>query len=306
MSIFPYTGNKGCIYPLIEDMMPEHDVYIEPFCGSAEVFFQKKPAKKEVINDYSGDVTHFFRVLQDSEKLAFLLGRIFLSGNCEELFRENRTKLANTPNFLDDVLETRELIESTSWQEVNDAAAFFDTQLYSFSSTGTSYAIKGVNIVPRLHRLIIGSNRLKQAAVLHRNYRDVMLDIAAPKCFIFCDPPYVKTEGMYQKGDFDEDSHRELFDTVSTLTEQFDGDCKVMITYNDCEFVRSLADNHGFFYYTQARLHNMQQATNPGAQFIEAIITNYDAKKVMDEKAFCRTRQTAQLTLFDFYDEDDL
>ena len=46
MSVFPYTGNKACIYPLIEDMTPEHDVYIEAFCGSAEVFFQKRPVKK--------------------------------------------------------------------------------------------------------------------------------------------------------------------------------------------------------------------------------------------------------------------
>ena len=45
MSVFPYTGNKACIYPLIEDMTPDHDVYIEAFCGSAEVFFQKRPVK---------------------------------------------------------------------------------------------------------------------------------------------------------------------------------------------------------------------------------------------------------------------
>lgn len=306
MSIFPYTGNKGCIYPLIDDMMPEHDIYIEPFCGSAEVFIQKKPAKKEVLNDYSGDVTHFFRVLQDSEKLACLLGRIFLSGNCEELFRENRTRLSAIPNILDDALKTGNMIENSSWKEVNDAAAFFETQLYSFSSTGTSYAIKGVNIVPRLYRLIAGSNRLKNAAVLHRNYRDVMLDIAASNCFIFCDPPYVNTEGMYRKGDFDEQNHIELFDITALLTERFHGDCKIMITYNDCDFVKHLADSHGFHYYTQTRLHNMQQATNPGAQFIEAIITNYDAKAVMDEKEYCRKRQSQQMTLFDFCGENEI
>ena len=51
MSVFPYTGNKACIYPLIEDMTPDHDVYIEAFCGSAEVFFQKRPVKKEIINE---------------------------------------------------------------------------------------------------------------------------------------------------------------------------------------------------------------------------------------------------------------
>ena len=305
MSVFPYTGNKACIYPLIEDMTPDHDVYIEAFCGSAEVFFQKRPVKKEIINDYSGDVIHFFRTLQDHEKLAYLIGHIFLSGNCEEMFKENRRLLTSIPNILDDAMETAEIIEASSWDDVKRASAFFETQLYSFSSTGTSYAIRGVNIVPRLFRLVAASNRLKQAAILHRDYKKVLLEQSCPNSFIFCDPPYVTTEDMYKKGCFGAEDHIELFRIVKLLTDKFHGSCKIMITYNDCEFVRELAAKHGLYYYTKARLHNMQQATKPGAQFIEAIITNYDADEVMDKKIYCHTRQGEQMTLFDIFEDEE-
>ena len=41
--------------------MPKHDVYIEPCMGSAEVFFRKPKAEKEILNDYNGDLVNLFR-----------------------------------------------------------------------------------------------------------------------------------------------------------------------------------------------------------------------------------------------------
>lgn len=82
-SPIPYTGNKSCIIDTILAVMPERSIYIEPCIGSAEIFLRKKPVKTEIINDYNGDLVNFFRVLQSNEKLAFLLGRLYLSANSE-------------------------------------------------------------------------------------------------------------------------------------------------------------------------------------------------------------------------------
>lgn len=100
MSPLPWTGNKGCIYTTIDAFMPEHRVYIEPCMGSAEVFLRKKPVEKEIINDYNGDLVKFFRVLQRNEKLAFILGRLYLSFNAEQIFQANKALLADVPNIL--------------------------------------------------------------------------------------------------------------------------------------------------------------------------------------------------------------
>ena len=90
VSPIPWTGSKGCIYRTIDAFMPPHKTYIEACMGSAEVFLRKAPAQKEIINDYNGDLVKFFRVLQRNEKLAYLIGRLYLSFNSEELFRENK------------------------------------------------------------------------------------------------------------------------------------------------------------------------------------------------------------------------
>ena len=49
-------------------------VYLEPFCGSGAVFFNKEPGAVETINDLDGDVVNLFRVLREApEELRWAL-----------------------------------------------------------------------------------------------------------------------------------------------------------------------------------------------------------------------------------------
>lgn len=94
-SPLPYTGNKSCIVNTILSVMPKHTVYIDPCMGSAEVFFRKPRAEKEILNDYNGDLVNLFRVIQNNEKLAYLLGRLYLSINGELAFKQNKDILGD-------------------------------------------------------------------------------------------------------------------------------------------------------------------------------------------------------------------
>ena len=293
-----YTGNKACIALYLLDIMPPHIGYIEAFCGSAEILLWKEPCPREILNDYNSDLMNFWRVVR-SDQLALLLGKIFLSVNGEEFFRENRELLRGRPNILDDCRDIAEHIKSISDEEIHAAAAFFETLFYSFSSTGTSYGIRGKNILPKLRLLVSASQRLQSAALLNRDYQAVITQFAAPGYLVFMDPPYVTTENFYEKSNFGRDSHVELFRFVyEEIHVKFGGQCKVIITYNDCPLVREQAEQYGFYVYTQDRLHNMAQHANAGSLFTELIITNYDALEVMSQKAFLRSREMDQLSLF--------
>ena len=293
-----YTGNKACIALYLLDIMPPHIGYIEAFCGSAEILLWKEPCPREILNDYNSDLMNFWRVVR-SDKLALLIGKIFLSVNGEEFFRENRELLRGRPNVLDDYLDAAEHLRTATDEEVRAAVAFFETQYYSFSSTGTSYGIRGKNILPKLKLMVTASQRLQQAALLNRDYQAAIAQFAAPGYLIFMDPPYVTTENFYEKSNFGRDSHVELFRFVyEEIHVKYGGQCKVIITYNDCPLVRKQAEQYGFFVYTQDRLHNMAQHSDAGALFTEVIITNYDALEVMNTKAFLRSREMDQLSLF--------
>jgi len=294
-----YTGNKACIAQRLLDIMPEHDEYIEVFCGSAELLLCKEPCAREILNDYSGDVMNFWRVVR-SDKLALLIGKIFLSVNGEAFFRENRELLRGRTNILDEYRDIALHIQTFTDEEVLAAAAFFETQFYSFSSTGTSFGVRGKNIVPKLRLLAAAHQRLQRVSLMCRDYRDVIALYTGPRCLIFLDPPYVSTENCYQKGNFGRDSHVELFRFLyDEVHVKFGGQCKFILTYNDCPLVREQAARYGFYLYTQDRLHNMAQQADPGSLFTEVIITNYDAIEVMNSKAFLRSREMEQLSLFD-------
>lgn len=300
MSPLPWTGNKGCIYHTIDAFMPPHTTYIEPCMGSAEVFLRKKPAEREILNDYNGDLVKFFRVLQRNEKLAYLIGRLYLSFNAEQLFRANKALLADVPNILDDVTETAVIVENAEWRDIELAVAFIENQTFSFSSTGKTFAIAKKDMTRRFGRLVAACSRLRDAIILHRDYKDAINYAASKNTFILLDPPYKGTEGYYQKSGFGDDEHAKLFEFMNGIHEKFNGDCKFIITYNNDPYIVSLAEKYGFDTFVKPRLHNMAQGTRPGEMFEELLIANFPLLEQADKNNKYLSEQTRQLTLFDY------
>lgn len=112
----PYTGNKSCIVNTILTVMPKHSVYIEPCMGSAEVFFRKPKAEREILNDYNGDLVNLFRTIQSNKKLVFLIGRLYLSINSELVFQQNKERLY--PNHHPAIIK-KELFQKVNSQVEN-------------------------------------------------------------------------------------------------------------------------------------------------------------------------------------------
>jgi len=300
VSPLAWTGNKGCIYKTIDAFMPPHRTYVEPCMGSAEVFLRKAPVPKEIINDYNGDLVKFFRVLQRSEKLAYLLGRLYLSFNSEELFRANKALLADIPNILDDLTETAVMIENADWQDIELAVAFFENQTFSFSSTGKTFAIAKKDMTKKFGRIVAACSRLRNAIIMHRDYKDCINYAAGKDTFILLDPPYKGTENYYQKANFDEDEHAQLFAYMNEIHKKFSGECKFLITYNNDPYMLELAAKYGFYTYVQERLHNMAQSSKPGEMFEELLIGNYDLEKQARENENYLKELNRQLNLLDY------
>lgn len=68
-AVFRYPGSKWSIAEWIISHFPagyEKMVYLEPFCGSGAVFFNKLQGTVETINDMNSDIVNLFFVLRDS------------------------------------------------------------------------------------------------------------------------------------------------------------------------------------------------------------------------------------------------
>lgn len=61
----PYFGGKQKIAAKIVALFPEHQHYVEPFCGGLSVLMAKEPSHMETVNDLDQDIMTFWRVLRD-------------------------------------------------------------------------------------------------------------------------------------------------------------------------------------------------------------------------------------------------
>ncbi|MDB9498560.1 DNA adenine methylase [Nodularia spumigena] len=60
-----YYGGKQKMVGHILPLIPAHNLYCEPFCGGAAVFFTKPPSNIEVINDTNRELINFYWVVQN-------------------------------------------------------------------------------------------------------------------------------------------------------------------------------------------------------------------------------------------------
>lgn len=60
-----YFGGKTTLAPVIAGLLPPHQHYVEPYCGSLAVLLAKSPSQMETLNDLDGALVTFWRVLRD-------------------------------------------------------------------------------------------------------------------------------------------------------------------------------------------------------------------------------------------------
>lgn len=61
----PYFGGKVRLAAQIADMLPPHEHYVEPYCGSLSVLLAKPRSRMETVNDLDHALMTFWRVLRE-------------------------------------------------------------------------------------------------------------------------------------------------------------------------------------------------------------------------------------------------
>ena len=68
------TGQKEQVASRVREIMPQHLVWCEPYFLMGEVFFNKVPSKKEIINDADNNIINFYLMVKNRwEQLSFLM-----------------------------------------------------------------------------------------------------------------------------------------------------------------------------------------------------------------------------------------
>ncbi|AMU18857.1 DNA adenine methylase [Burkholderia cenocepacia] len=71
--LISYFGSKFRVAPWVLSHLPPHEIYVEPFGGSAAVLMQKARSRIEIYNDLDGEIVNLFRVVRDDAMRALLI-----------------------------------------------------------------------------------------------------------------------------------------------------------------------------------------------------------------------------------------
>lgn len=226
-TLLKYPGSKWRIANWIISHFPKHKVYIEPFFGSGAIFFNKKHAYIETINDIDGDVVNLFRV-------------------CRERPTELARLIEMTPFARDEFCDCYEKSDDPIEQARRTIVRYhqsFGTSNRSKNSWKNTQTARGPRCATMWNYLpsaiVECAQQLKAAQIENIDAIELIRRYNDKDTLIYCDPPYLQS--LRQKNiyacEMDDTKHIELLDVLKNSNSM------VVISGYDNEFYnRELKD----------------------------------------------------------------
>lgn len=243
---FCRLGSKYSIAKQILQLIPPHDIYIEPFMGSGIIFFNKEtPKRGSVLNDLDKDLIDAFKNIKK------------INLNTMDLSYIKYYKSANLVN---------KFIQSAPDTPINTFVKDLYKYCGTFASAPRSRIYKFLDPYRKIEKLEYYKAKLKQSKLFAQSYETIIKKYDSSDAFIFLDPPYEESKGIYKHYTFD---YYELRDILNNIKDKF------MLTLNDSANIRQIFK--GFNVYTIAvPIDSRQMTRKHGTTRRELIITNYE------------------------------
>jgi DNA adenine methylase len=235
--------------------MPKHERYVEPFCGSAAVFFNKPKAYDEILNDIDGNIVHFFKTIRERREDV-----VEYLQNLPYSFDEHQRIAASYYDGqypADAVQRAAEFyyLRYSQFGSKTDAPSGFSRSSDSIRPISKFYK----NSLPKLETV---SERLTDALIENRSFEWIIDQYDHPEAVFYCDPPYLGTEDKYKTEKFE---HQALLHTL----EGIEGKC--MLSY-DHKFKKP-----GWCSVCKKSRYNINRG---GRESIEYLYMNFDPVKI--------------------------
>lgn len=261
-SPFRYAGGKfyalKYILPFI-DCLP-HDEYREPFVGGGSVFFGKKKADINWINDLETDMIDVYRAFSNPENIPLFANRLENEVATKERHAEMKESIPIT-EF--DAIYRTYYLNRTSYCGIINAPA------WGYKDGKSSPPQNWTNFIEDV------CPKLKDVKMTSLDFSDVILAPAKGKrVLLYLDPPYFLADQKraYTKS-FSKDDHLRLCELLKQTEHYF------CLSYDDVPEVRELYSWANI--YSLSWLYNTANKKGEKRELgAELIITNYDVRSI--------------------------
>jgi len=261
------AGKKRLAARLVK-LIPSHKTYVEPFAGSAAVFFEKPPSDTEVLGDADPEIASAFKALTTltDRELAELKKKIWIGR--ATLFRAMQNAKPRS--------------------KVEKLYRFLYLSHFAYGKLrGKSYNPNAEGIEARtIDRIEKYRDRLRGVTVHSGHYADVVKEFDGKDTFFFLDPPYPGHNVEVGEDRFDEAEFRKVLDGIKG---------KFLVTYG----TRGELDTTGFHVRkirTRRSIASMRGVGGPKT-LPQLLIANYSiAQKALGPYELDEVEAAVELT----------
>lgn len=255
--LLSYTGSKFQMAPrIIANIPQEHTVYTEAYLGSGAVFFQKRPSHHEVLNDKSGDVVNFMRILRDHKQE--LINKIALTPWAAD---EHALSLKPTS----DPIEAARRFYFRIWSSIQPYAQSPGFRRQKKFSNGQTAAAKAFARIDHLYEY---AERLRGVTIENMDALTFLVEYDGDNVIHYVDPPFPlevranKSADFYQVEMKTPEEHQALAKVLHSLKGM------VVLSGYACNLYTSLFEERGW------HREDMTVRINGGGQTIESLWFN--------------------------------
>jgi len=184
---FGYVGGKSKSVSHLMRHLPYRKKWIDHFCGSGVVTFNRQESPLEVMNDRYGGIVAFYRCLQSKQRLQSLLERLE----------------ATPPSSREEFLHSRDTW-CTETDDIERAAKWFYMMRVSVIGKGKAFGRQvnppvSINLPNSLKLFEPTHHRLKNVIIENLDFETCHRDFDGASAVHYFDPPYIGTDpGIYE------------------------------------------------------------------------------------------------------------
>lgn len=213
-AIIRYPGSKWGIANWIISHFPdgyEKMVYLEPFCGSGAVFFNKRPGAVETINDLDSDVVNLFCVLREQlEELKRVLALTPYSREeydrsfeaCEDPLEKARRYMVRTTQTIGAKMDGK-----CGWRNHKQ-----------MKTGGTACKWGGITDTIDLAAQRLRGSTTNLVQIEHMDAFQLIERYNNPDVLMYLDPPYVRStrkSGKLYRYEMDDEQQKQLLELIT-------------------------------------------------------------------------------------------
>lgn len=253
-----YYGGKQKLAPVILSMIPTHNLYAEPFCGGAAVFFAKPPSSVEVINDTNSELINFYKVAQTKfEELQLKVQSTLHSRQAH--FDAN--VIYQAPHLFSDV--------DRAWALWVLAAQSFSSNLdghFGYDIAKATTSIKIQNKVSQFTEEL--KARLQHVCIENTDALRIIKSRDRVDSFFYIDPPYYNSNCGHYDGYTIED-----FELLLKLLGEIGG--KFLLSSYPSDILKDYQSKYGWKSKSSEHLVSVNKGAGRGKIKTEVLTFNY-------------------------------